>query len=91
MNDAFAFARQIFLDHETGTIIFFIGIAGLLGFALVNEITNARRARRARQPPKENPTAKFGPTGTLPDTRGDDIAQRDRDLEKWRQEHKSAL
>jgi hypothetical protein len=89
MKDAFAFARQIFWDHETGTIIFFIGIAGLLVFALVNEITNARRARRARQPPKENPTAKFGPNSTLPNTQSDEMAQRDRDLEKWRAEHKA--
>jgi hypothetical protein len=91
MKDAFGFARQIFWDHETGTIIFFIGIAGLLVFALVNEITNARRARRARRPSKEEPTAKFGPNSALPDTRADEIAQRDRDLEKWREEHKGAL
>ena len=91
MNDVFAFVFQIFRYHEEATILFFIGIAGLLVFALVNELSKAFRARRARQPPKENPTAKFGPNSTLPGTRDDEIAQRDRDLEKWRAEHKAHL
>jgi hypothetical protein len=89
MDNAFAFVRLIFREHETATIIFFIGIAGLLLFALFNELSNARRARRARRPPKENPTAKFGPKSTLPSRWDDEIAQRDRDLEKWREEHKA--
>ena len=89
MKDVFAFVFQIFRYHETATIIFFIGIAGLLVFALVNELSNAYRARRARRPPKEDPTAKFGPNSTLPGTRGDEIAQGDRDLEKWREQHKA--
>jgi hypothetical protein len=91
MEDVFAFVRQIFWHHEIATIIFFIGVAGLLLFALFNELSKARRARRARQPPKENPTAKFGPNSTLPGTQSDEIAQRDRDLEKWRAEHKAQI
>jgi hypothetical protein len=91
MEDVFAFVRQIFWHHEIATIIFFIGIAGLLLFALFIELSNARRARRARQPPKENPGAKFGPNRSLPDARGDEIAQRDRDLDKWREQHKGAV
>ena len=91
MKDVFAFVLQIFRYHEEATITFFIGIAGLSVIALVKEVSNVRRARRARQPPKENPTAKFGPNSTLPDTRGDEIAQRDRELEKWREEHKGVL
>ena len=86
MKDVFAFVFQIFNYHEA--ILFFIGIAGLLVFALVNELSNAFRARRASQPPKENPTAKFGPS-TPPGTGGEEMAQRDRDLEKWRAEHKA--
>ena len=89
MKDVFAFFFQIFQYHETATIIFFIGVAGLLLFALFNELSKARRARRAKQPPKENPTAKFGPNSTLPGTQSDEMAQRDRDLEKWRAEHKA--
>ena len=91
MKDVFAFVFQIFRYHETATIIFFIGIAGLLVFALVNELSNAYRARRARRRPNENPTAKFGLNSTLPGTPGDEIAQRDRELEKWREEHKAQL
>jgi hypothetical protein len=91
MKDVFAFFFQIFQYYETFTIIFFIGIAGLLVFALVNELSNAYRARRARRPPKENPTAKFGPNSRLAGTQADEIAQRDRDLEKWREEHKAQL
>jgi hypothetical protein len=89
MDNVFAFVRLIFREHETATIIFFVGIAGLLVFTLVNELSNAHRARRARRPPKENPTPKFGPNTTLPGTPGDEIAQRDRDLEKWREQHKA--
>jgi hypothetical protein len=91
MDDIFALVLKIFRYHEEATILFFIGIAGLLLFALFNELSNAHRARRARRPPKEEPTAKFGPNSTLPDPRADEIAQRDRDLEKWREEHKGAL
>ena len=91
MDNVFAFARLIFQEHETATIAFFIGIAGLLIFTLVNEISNLRRARRAKQPPKEIPSAKFGPNTALGATPGDENAQRDRDLEKWREEHKGAL
>jgi hypothetical protein len=91
MEDVFAFVRLIFRQHETATISFFVGVAGLLVFALFNELSNARRAHRARRPPKENPTAKFGANSTLLGTRGDEIAQRDRDLEKWREEHKAQL
>ena len=89
MDNVFAFVRLILREHETATIIFFVGIAGLLVFTLVNELSNARRARRATRRPKENPTPKFGPNSTLPGTRGDEIAQRDRDLEKWREQHKA--
>jgi hypothetical protein len=89
MENVFGFAGQIFLYHEEATIIFFICISGLLVFALVIELSKARRTRRARQPPKENLTAKFGPNGTLPGTQRAEIAQRDRDLEKWRDEHKA--
>jgi hypothetical protein len=88
MKDVFAFFFQIFQYHETATILFFVGIAGLLIFALVNEISNALSARRARRPPKENPTAKFGPN-SMPGRWTDEIAQRDRDLEKWREQHKA--
>jgi hypothetical protein len=91
MEGVFAFVRLIFRQHETATISFFVGVAGLLVFALVNELSKAYRARRARRPPKENPTAKFGPNSTLPSTRGDEIAQRDRDLEKWREQHQAQL
>jgi hypothetical protein len=86
MDNVFAFVGQIFRYHETATIIFFIGIAGLLVFVLVNEVLNARRPRR---PPKENPTAKFGPNSTPPGTQDDEIAHRDQDLEKWREQHKA--
>jgi hypothetical protein len=91
MKDVFAFVIRIFDYHETATIIFFVGIAGLLVFALVNEISNALRARRARRPPKTSPTAKFGPNSTLPSRWNEEIAKRDRDLEKWREEHKPRL
>jgi hypothetical protein len=89
MKDVFAFFFQIFQYHETATILFFVGIAGLLIFALVNEISNALSAHRARRPPKESPTAKFGPNSTLPGKWDEEIAQRDRDLEKWREQHKA--
>jgi hypothetical protein len=89
MDNLFAFVRLILREHETATIIFFVGIAGLLVFTLVHELSNAHRARRANQPPKETPSAKFGPNSTLPGLSGDEIAQRDRDLEKWRAEHKA--
>jgi hypothetical protein len=89
MKDVFAFFVQFYQYHETATIIFFVGIGGLLVFALVNEISNALAARRARRPPKENPTAKFGPKSTLPGRWDEEIAQHDRDLEKWREEHKA--
>jgi hypothetical protein len=91
MDNVFAFVRLVFQEHETATIAFFIGIAGLLVFTLVNEISNVRRARRAKQPPKGDPSPKFGPNTTLPATTGDELAQRDRELEKWREEHKGAL
>jgi hypothetical protein len=89
MTDVFAFFFQISQYHETATIIFFIGIAGLLVFALVSEFSKIYRARRARRPPKENPSAKFGPKSTLPGRWDDEIAQHDRDLKKWREEHKA--
>jgi hypothetical protein len=91
MKDVFAFVFQIFQYHETATIIFFVGIAGLLVFALVIEISNALRARRTRRPPKTSPTPKFGPSGTFAGRWSDEIAKRDRDLEKWREEHKGHL
>jgi hypothetical protein len=91
MKDVFSYVFQIFRYHQEATITFFIGIAGLSVVALVREVSNVRRTRRARRPPKEDPTAKFGPNSTPPGTRGDEIAQRDRDLEKWREEHKAQL
>ena len=88
MKDVFV---RFYEYHETATIIFFVGIVGLLVFALVNEISKVLATRRARRPPKENPTPKFGPQTTLPGRWVDEIAQRDRDLEKWREEHKAPL
>jgi hypothetical protein len=91
MKDVFAFFFQIFQYHETATIIFFVGIAGLLFFAFVKEISSALAARRARRSRKEGPTPKFGPNSSPPGRWNDEIAQRDRDLEKWRKEHKAHL
>jgi hypothetical protein len=91
MKDVFAFVLQIFRYHEEATITFFICIAGLSVIALVREVSNVRGARRAKRPTKEDPAAKFGPTGTPPGRWNDEIAQRDRDLEKWRKEHKAHL
>jgi hypothetical protein len=91
MKDVFAFVFQIFRYHQEATITFFICIAGLSVIALVREVSNVRRARRAKRPTKEDPTAKFGSNSTLPGAQGDEMAQRDRDLEKWREEHKAQL
>jgi heme/copper-type cytochrome/quinol oxidase subunit 2 len=85
MNDILAVATQKFHAHFV-TIVFIIVVVGIVipvAFALFVSSTH----RRAR--PKENPTAKFGANSTLPGTWGDDIAKRDRDLEKWRSEHKA--
>jgi hypothetical protein len=98
MDNVLTKVRAIAWQHETTIILFFIGIAALLAFAFVREILSALyvlralRARRARQPPEENPTANLGhdtkpPAATL----HDEMARRDRDLEKWREEHKGQL
>lgn len=98
MDNVLTFAHTFARQHETATILFFIGTAALLAFAFVVEIVRAFhvlraiRARRARQPPEENPTVNLGhdikaPAATL----HDEMVRRDRDVEKWREEHKGQL
>jgi heme/copper-type cytochrome/quinol oxidase subunit 2 len=87
MDDILALATQTFHAHFV-TIIFIIIVSGIVvpvSFALFVSSTH----RRVRS--KENPTAKFGPNSTLPGAHDDEIAQGDRDLKKWREEHKGAL
>jgi hypothetical protein len=98
MDNVLTYLRAFAWQHETATVLFFIGITALLAFAFVAEIVRAFhvlrtiRTRRVRQPPEENPTVNLGddvkPSGT---TLHDEMVQRDRDLEKWREEHKGQL
>jgi hypothetical protein len=48
MDNVITFARTIARQHETATILFFIGIAALLAFAFVREILRAFYVFRAR-------------------------------------------
>jgi hypothetical protein len=95
MEDVFSFVGKMFQERffETETIIFFIGIGGLLVFALFHELSNARDARRAhrarRKREDENSTAIF-PKFTLPGS-GDEQRDLERELDKWREEHKTQL
>ena len=76
---------------EIASIIFIISIgvciAALTVIGLSNILSNHRRAGRH---PEANSIAKFTPDVT-PRTQPDQTAQRDRELEKWREEHKAQL
>ena len=76
---------------EVASIIFIISIgvciAALTVIGLSNILSNHRRAARH---PEANAISKFTPDVT-PRTQPDETAQRDRELEKWREEHKAQL
>ena len=85
MNDILAFAIQTFHAHFV-TIVFIILVVGIVvpvAFALFVSSTHRRAS------PKEDSIAKFAADLTLPRPWHDEIAQRDRDLEKWREQHKA--
>jgi hypothetical protein len=80
-------------DHivEVASIVFIISIgiftAALTVIALSKILSNPHRAERQ---PEANSTTKFTPDLT-PRTWSDETAQRDRELQKWREQHKSQL
>jgi hypothetical protein len=85
MDDVFA------LIVEVASIVFIISIgiftAALTVIALSKILSNPHRAERQ---PEANSTMKFTPDLT-PRMWSDETAQRDRELQKWREEHKSRL
>jgi hypothetical protein len=76
---------------EVASIVFLISIgiftAALTVIALSKILSNPHPAERQ---PEANSTTKFTPDLT-PRTRSDEIVQRDRELQKWREEHKAQL
>jgi hypothetical protein len=85
MDDVFA------LIVEVASIVFIISIgictAALTVIALSKILSNPHRAERQ---PDANSTTKFTPDLT-PRTRSDETVKRDRELQKWREEHKAQL
>jgi hypothetical protein len=79
MDDVFA------LIVEVASIVFIISIG--ICIALSKILSNPDRAERQ---PDANSTTKFTPDLT-PRTRSDETVKRDRELQKWREEHKAQL
>ncbi len=65
-----------------------IGVIALCLFALAIMRPDLHRPGQYRE---LNSVSKFGPDITPPGPWHDEIAQHDRDVEKWRQEHKRQL
>ncbi len=90
MDDVFVFVEEQFQAHFIETLIITVSIGVIVVSLFALAIMRSNR-HRAEQTPTPISAAKFGPDMTLPRPLHDEIAKRDRDLEKWREEHKGQL
>jgi hypothetical protein len=90
MEDVFILIEEQFRTHFVHTVIITVSI-GVMAVSLFALAIMRSNRHRVGQYPKQNSVSKFSPDITLPGPWQDQIAQRDRDLEKWRKEHKGQL
>jgi hypothetical protein len=90
MDDVFVFVEEQFRAHFVHTLIITVSVGVIVVSLFALAIMRSNRQRVA-QYPKPSSVTKFGPDVTLPDPWHDEMAKRDRDLEKWREEHKRQL
>src|SRR5713101_4289364 len=88
MDDIFVLIEEQFRTHFVETVIITVSI-GIVAVSLFALACMRLDGHRAGQYPEPTSVAKFGPDTTLPGPWHDGIAQRDPDLEKWREEHKA--
>ena len=84
MDDVFA------LIVEVASIAFIISIGICTAALTVIALTKLSNLHRAERQHEADSTTKLTPDLT-PRTRSDEIVQRDRELQKWREEHKAQL
>jgi hypothetical protein len=90
MDDVFIFIEQQFRTHFVQTLIITVAMGVIVVSLFALAIMRSNR-QRAEPYPEPSSVPKFGPDMTLPHPLHDEIAKRDRDLEKWREEHKAQL
>jgi hypothetical protein len=86
--------EHFFVEQFHAHFIRLIVITVSMGIVVLSLFTLAimrSNDRRLRQYPKPTSASKFGPDVTQPVSWHDEIAKHDRDLEKWREEHKGQI
>ena len=90
MDDVFGFVEEQFRAHFIQTLIITVS-SGVIAVSLFALAIMRSNRHSAGQYPEPKSVPKFGTDITRRGPWHDNIAQRDRDLEKWRQEHKRQL
>jgi hypothetical protein len=90
VGEVFYLIREQFHTHFIETIIITVSIGVIIVSLFVLAIMRLDR-RRLGQDSKAHSVVKFGPDNTTTTPWHDRIASRERDLEKWREEHKAQL
>jgi hypothetical protein len=90
MDDVLDLVREEFRAHFIETVIITISIGVIIVSLFALAIMRLDRHRVGRDT-KPNSVVKFGPDKTTTIPWPDGIASRDRELEKWREEHKAQL
>jgi hypothetical protein len=90
MDEVFDLIREQFRTHFIETVIITVSIGVIIVSLFALAIMRLDRHRPGRDT-KPNSVVKFGPGNTTTTPWHDRIASRERELEKWREEHKAQL